>query len=36
MPIDRLTVDQYYAVAKAGILTKDAPVELLEEGAVSR
>jgi Uma2 family endonuclease len=30
VPIYRLTVEQYHAIARAGILDEDAPVELLE------
>ena len=30
VPIYRLTVGQYHAMARAGILDEDAPVELLE------
>jgi Uma2 family endonuclease len=30
VPIFRLTVEQYHAIAEAGILTEDDPVELLE------
>jgi Uma2 family endonuclease len=30
VPIYRLTVEQYHAMARAGILTEDDPVELLE------
>src|SRR5438445_12715722 len=30
VPIYRLSVEQYHAMARAGILDEDAPVELLE------
>ena len=36
MPIYRLTVEQYLAMAEAGILTEDDPVELLEGWLVQR
>jgi Uma2 family endonuclease len=36
VPIYRLTVDQYHAIADAGILTEDDPVELLEGWLVQK
>jgi hypothetical protein len=35
-PIYRLSVEQYHAIARAGILDEDAPVELLERWLVQR
>jgi Uma2 family endonuclease len=35
-PIYRLTVEQYHAIARAGILDEDAPVELLEGWLVQK
>jgi Uma2 family endonuclease len=36
VPIYRLTVEQYHAMARAGILTEDDPVELLEGWLVQK
>src|SRR5713101_2463260 len=36
VPIYRLTVAQYHAMARAGILDEDAPVELLEGWLVQK
>jgi Uma2 family endonuclease len=36
VPIYRLTVEQYHAMARAGILDEDAPVELLEGWLVQK
>jgi Uma2 family endonuclease len=36
VPIYRLTVEQYHAIARAGILDEDAPVELLEGWLVQK
>jgi Uma2 family endonuclease len=36
VPIYRLSVDQYHAMARAGILDEDAPVELLEGWLVQK
>lgn len=36
VPIYRLTLDQYHAMAAAGILTEDAPVEFLEGWLVEK
>jgi Uma2 family endonuclease len=36
VPIYRLTVEQYHAIAEAGILTEDEPVELLEGWLVQK
>jgi len=35
-PIYRLSVEQYHAIARAGILDEDAPVELLEGWLVQK
>src|SRR5688572_21709837 len=36
VPIYRLTVEQYHAMGRAGILTEDDPVELLEGWLVQK